>query len=92
MTSLVFLVATKITTPIKEVAERMKNAHIHTLFNSNRPDEIGELTRAFDRFVTSVKSTILYIAQSPAGQSGAPSLMGSKQKKNSPTAKPSEDQ
>ncbi len=68
MTSLVFTVATKITTPIKEVAERMKNAHINMLFNSTRPDEIGELTRAFDRFVTTVKNTIMYIAQSPGGQ------------------------
>jgi len=92
MTGLVFLVATKITTPIKEVAERMKNAHINTLFNSSRPDEIGELTRAFDRFATSVKSTILYIAQSPGGKSSAPSLMSSKQhNKNGNSKKPNEE-
>ncbi|MBK7976862.1 MAG: methyl-accepting chemotaxis protein [Deltaproteobacteria bacterium] len=57
--------------PIRKVAEQLERADIHTLFNDQRGDEIGDLTRAFDGFVKSLRGTIDRIADVSTRVSGS---------------------
>ncbi len=57
LTTLWFLAKT-VSEPIVEVSQRLKNADLNLVFNYDRKDEIGSLTRAFDNFVITIKSTL----------------------------------
>jgi len=53
-----------LTRPILDVAELMNNADVNTQFEIDRKDEIGKLQEAFNKFVGSIKATLLEVAQS----------------------------
>ncbi len=57
------VVRISVVVPIRRVAARLAHADLHTLFEDTRGDEIGDLTRGFDAFVTSIRTTIERIAQ-----------------------------
>jgi methyl-accepting chemotaxis protein len=44
--------------PLARLVQTMNDAHLDTRFESTDRDEIGDVTRAFDRFVSSVSATI----------------------------------
>ncbi|MBP6673172.1 MAG: MCP four helix bundle domain-containing protein, partial [Bacteroidetes bacterium] len=48
-------IARSIANPVNEVVANIKNADLHSQFNSTRKDEIGLLQQAFDGFVLSIK-------------------------------------
>ena len=52
----------KLTTPIRQVSEQMRQADLNTFFNSDRTDEVGELTTAFDKFIGSIRQTLLDVS------------------------------
>ncbi|MGA9120475.1 MAG: methyl-accepting chemotaxis protein [Bacteroidota bacterium] len=49
--------------PLKEMVVRLDNADLNTVLQSSRKDEIGDLTRSFDRFVGTIKSTLLQVSE-----------------------------
>jgi len=59
--------------PIRKVAEQLERADIHTHFDDVRGDEIGDLRRAFDSFVRSLRGTIDHIADVSTRVSGSAS-------------------
>lgn len=58
---IVFFVAGRLAAPIKNVATKMDQADLNTLFNLQRHDEIGDLSAAFDKFISSVRKTLLEV-------------------------------
>ena len=52
------MTARNLVLPLKSVIHSMDSANVHTKIAIPRSDEIGDLTRSFDRFVTSIASTI----------------------------------
>jgi methyl-accepting chemotaxis protein len=49
--------------PVKQVVERMNNADLNTAFNAEGRDEVGDLQRAFDKFVHSIREALLRVAE-----------------------------
>jgi len=58
-----FLITGLITSPIKEVAGGMENADLNMQFNSARKDEVGDLQRSFDKFVSSIQRTLIQVSE-----------------------------
>jgi methyl-accepting chemotaxis protein len=63
--------------PLTEVIGKMDNADLNTALNSNRTDEIGSLQIAFDRFVFSIKETLMQVSESAAAVASASSEISS---------------
>jgi methyl-accepting chemotaxis protein len=57
--------------PVKQVVERMNNADLNTAFNTETTDEIGDLQRAFDGFVRSIRTALLRVADVAEAVAGA---------------------
>ena len=53
----------KIGKPLKDMVQRLDNADLNTVLSLTRQDEVGDLTRSFDRFVATIKSTLLQVAE-----------------------------
>ncbi|MBI5473060.1 MAG: methyl-accepting chemotaxis protein [Ignavibacteriae bacterium] len=49
--------------PLKEMLQQLDNADLNTVLESDRRDEIGDLTRSFDRFIASIKETLLKVRE-----------------------------
>jgi methyl-accepting chemotaxis protein len=47
--------------PLKNVVVQMDNADLQTELMTNRSDEIGDLLRAFDKFVSTIRSSLLEV-------------------------------
>lgn len=64
--------------PINEVAELMDNANLNSLFHTDRKDEIGLLMKAFDKFVTSIRETLMEVSSAAVSvdQAGREILSG----------------
>ena len=62
----VFFAAGRLAAPIKNVASKMDQADLNTLFNLQRHDEIGDLSAAFDKFISSVRKTLLEVIEATA--------------------------
>ncbi len=52
-----------VVSPVRRVAQQLAHADLNTLFEDTRRDEIGDLTRGFDAFVTSIRHTVDSIAR-----------------------------
>jgi methyl-accepting chemotaxis protein len=52
-----------IVAPINLIVEKMNDADLNTNFATTRKDEIGSLTDAFDRFVSTIKDTLLQVGE-----------------------------
>lgn len=63
--------------PIKRVILNINNADLNSQFNTQRKDEIGELQRSFDTFVTSIKETLLQVAEATSAVASASSEISS---------------
>jgi methyl-accepting chemotaxis protein len=58
--------------PVGKVRDALRNADLHLRFDSTMQDEIGQMTRAFDGFVGSLRTTLVQVqgtAQSVASAS-----------------------
>jgi methyl-accepting chemotaxis protein len=66
-----------ISKPVKEVVAKIENADLNSQFNSDRGDEIGGLQRSFDKFVTSIKETLLEVAEASSAVASASSQISS---------------
>jgi methyl-accepting chemotaxis protein len=53
-----FIVSGRLSVPIREITVKMDEADLNTILNSQRDDEIGQLTRSFDKFIGSIKQTL----------------------------------
>ncbi len=64
-------------TPLHTIKRNMDNADLNTQFNSTNQDEIGELTRSFDSFVTSMRDILIQVSESSSSVSSASSEISS---------------
>jgi methyl-accepting chemotaxis protein len=62
---------------VKEVVTSIDNADLNMQFNSTRMDEVGDLQRSFDKFVTSIRATLVQVAESAAAVASASSQISS---------------
>ncbi len=67
------MVAVMISRPVSAVVESIGNADLNTRFHSMRKDEVGELQRAFDQFVSTIHSTLQKVHEASASVAGASS-------------------
>nr|MBP6671667.1 methyl-accepting chemotaxis protein [Bacteroidota bacterium] len=63
--------------PVNEVVANIKNADLHSQFNSTRKDEIGLLQQAFDGFVLSIKQTLVQVSEASAAVASASTQISS---------------
>jgi methyl-accepting chemotaxis protein len=63
--------------PVKDVVQSIDNADLNMQFHSERKDEVGDLQRSFDRFVTSIKETLLQVAEASSAVASASSEISS---------------
>jgi methyl-accepting chemotaxis protein len=66
-----------ISKPVNDVIANIDNADLNSQFNSDRQDEIGGLQRSFDKFVTSIKDTLLQVAEASSAVASASSQISS---------------
>jgi methyl-accepting chemotaxis protein len=60
-----------ISRPVKEVVASIDNADLNMQFNSQRKDEVGDLQRSFDRFVVSIKGTLVQVSEAASAVASA---------------------
>ena len=72
-----FFMTKVIREPIQQVIQNIDNADLNSRFNSERKDEVGDLQRSFDKFVTSIKETLLQVAESASAVASASSEISS---------------
>jgi len=78
LTSLVgFFIARSIAKPIKEVVTSIDNADLNSQFNNVREDEVGDLQRSFDKFVISIKDTLIQVSESSTAVASASTQISS---------------
>ncbi len=63
--------------PVHQVIETIDNADLNSQFNSDRKDEVGDLQRSFDGFVTSIKNTLTQVSEASAAVASACAEIGS---------------
>jgi len=63
--------------PIGAMSMVMKSADLQVQFNSSRLDEIGDLQRAFDKFVASIRETLLEVSSAATAVASASSQISS---------------
>ncbi len=70
-------IARIISRPVKEVVSNIENADLNSQFNSERKDEIGDLQRSFDKFVSSIKDTLIQVSEASAAVASASTQISS---------------
>ncbi|MFZ4619086.1 MAG: methyl-accepting chemotaxis protein [Bacteroidota bacterium] len=70
-------IARSIANPVNDVVQNIKNADLHSQFNSTRKDEIGLLQQAFDGFVLSIKQTLVQVSEASAAVASASTQISS---------------
>ena len=63
--------------PVHQVIETINNADLNSQFNSDRKDEVGDLQRSFDGFVTNIKNTLTQVSEASAAVASACAEIGS---------------
>jgi len=63
--------------PMLAVIHSIDNADLNSQFNDDRKDEIGNLLRSFDRFVASIRETLMQVSESSAAVASASSQISS---------------
>ncbi len=66
-----FILRQMIIQPVNQVIETINNADLNSQFNSVRKDEVGDLQRSFDGFVTSIKNTLLQVSEASSAVASA---------------------
>jgi methyl-accepting chemotaxis protein len=72
-----FFIARNIGTPIGQVISNIDNADLNSRLATNRRDEIGDLQRSFDKFVDTIKATLIQVAEASAAVASASSEISS---------------
>jgi methyl-accepting chemotaxis protein len=72
-----FFVARVMSLPVKEIVKGIENADLNTQFRSVRKDEVGDLQRSFDRFVTSIQETLVQVSEAASAVASASSEISS---------------
>jgi methyl-accepting chemotaxis protein len=70
-------IARIISKPVKDVVVSIDNADLNMQFNSQRKDEVGDLQRSFDKFVVSIKGTLLQVSEAASAVASASSEISS---------------
>jgi methyl-accepting chemotaxis protein len=70
-------VAKSIVKPMNSVVVNITNADLNSRFDSTRKDEVGDLQRAFDGFVSSLKETLLKVSEATSAVASASSQISS---------------
>ncbi|HTY38091.1 MAG TPA: methyl-accepting chemotaxis protein, partial [Bacteroidota bacterium] len=63
--------------PVANITAGMNNADLNVQLKLKRTDEIGELARAFDRFVGSIRDTMVQVTETTSAVAGACSQISS---------------
>jgi methyl-accepting chemotaxis protein len=63
--------ASSIRNPIEAVVRNINNADLNSRFDTPRKDEIGDLQRAFDSFVGSIREALLQVTETSAAVAAA---------------------
>ena len=64
-------IARTVSKPINMIVGSINNADLNTLFGSERKDEMGDLMRSFDRFVATIKETLVHVIEAAAAVASA---------------------
>jgi methyl-accepting chemotaxis protein len=62
---------------IKAIQESIDNADLNTQFNASREDEMGQLQNSFDRFVGSIRDTLLQVSETATSVASASAQISS---------------
>jgi methyl-accepting chemotaxis protein len=62
--------------PVHQVIDTINNADLNSQFNSVRKDEVGDLQRSFDGFVTNIKNTLMQVSTASSEVSSACAEIG----------------
>ena len=68
---MLFFFARLLVRDIKSVQVSIDNADLNTQFNTTRQDEMGQLQNSFDRFVGSIRDTLLQVSETAASVASA---------------------
>jgi methyl-accepting chemotaxis protein len=71
------VIARVVVNPVKAVINMIENADLNSQFGSVRKDEIGDLQRSFDKFVASIKDTLLQVAEASGAVASASNQISS---------------
>jgi len=72
-----YVVARALSTPILAVVHNIDHADLNSQFAATRKDEIGDLLRSFDRFVASIRETLVQVSESSSAVASASSQISS---------------
>jgi methyl-accepting chemotaxis protein len=76
-TGLVVLFARVLVKDLKAIQVSIDNADLNTQFNSNREDEMGQLQNSFDRFVGSIRDTLIQVSETATSVASASAQISS---------------
>jgi methyl-accepting chemotaxis protein len=62
---------------IKAIQESIDNADLNTQFNTSREDEMGQLQNSFDRFVSSIRDTLIQVSETATSVASASAQISS---------------
>ncbi|MBN1397776.1 MAG: methyl-accepting chemotaxis protein [Bacteroidetes bacterium] len=62
---------------IQEIKESIDNADLNSQFNTNREDEMGQLKNSFDRFVSSIRDTLIQVSETATSVASASAQISS---------------
>jgi len=62
---------------IKAIQESIDNADLNTQFNSTREDEMGQLQNSFDKFVNSIRNTLIQVSETATSVASASAQISS---------------
>ena len=63
--------ARTVSSPIKTVVESIDNADLNTELNADRKDEIGDLMRSFNKFVVTIRETLVRVIEASTAVASA---------------------
>ncbi len=72
-----FILQKTVINPLQEVTDVIRNADLKSSFHSSVQDEVGELQRTFDTFVSSIKDTLVQVSESSAAVASASTQISS---------------
>jgi methyl-accepting chemotaxis protein len=74
---LTVVITRSLVTPVRGVVTMIQNADLSSQFKASRRDEIGDLQRGFDGFVTSVRDTLIRVTEVSSSVASASSQISS---------------
>ncbi len=75
--AMVVIIARFLVRDIKAVQVSIDNADLNTQFNTSREDEMGQLQSSFDRFVRSIRDTLIQVSETATSVASASAQISS---------------